>query len=440
MKRCPKCNRTYTHETQKFCTLDGGVLELVPASQSDTVRLNSDEFKQTLETPTKGISRELVPESSGEFDPYKTVMARPEATGVVGSRDTNGLASKKAAPREQAPTSASLPPVPASPEDSGTWEESGTLPSMPSGQLPPEDESGSFRGDETIASYPSNPPPKISPPASVQPSQPPPAARPAKKSKLPLVLGILAVLMVLGVGALGAAYLLILRPMLQTKNINEPAPRNTNQRESNPTPVVENANPTKPEPPPYSPPAGAVQFVNSKQNLAGKLADHYVDFSFYYPREWQKDPAAGVPGATNFAKVERRIPPDFTQENFAVGLYSSAGSAEADRTVFHSLAENLSRQFQKNFPEYRKVSEGPTTAGVYDGYEFRFQGMSRNTDKGDIKLWGRVIFVPPVDGSKDGVTLLMLATSLAPELSDVKDVGEKGQLPMVLESFRFGKK
>jgi hypothetical protein len=35
---------------------------------------------------------------------------------------------------------------------------------------------------------------------------------------------------------------------------------------------------------------------------------------------------------------------------------------------------------------------------------------------------------------------LMLATSLAPELKNVDDVGVKGELPMLLESFRFGKK
>ena len=145
-------------------------------------------------------------------------------------------------------------------------------------------------------------------------------------------------------------------------------------------------------------------------------------------------------GAINFAKVERRIPPDFTQENFAVGSYSSAGSAEADRSVFHTLAENLSSQFEKKFPGYRKVSEGVTKAGVYDGYGFRFESVSRNTEKGDITVWGRVIFVPPVDGGKDGVTLLMLTTSLAPELKSVDDVGVKGELPMLLESFRFGKK
>src|SRR5712671_3492387 len=128
------------------------------------------------------------------------------------------------------------------------------------------------------------------------------------------------------------------------------------------------------------------------------------------------------------------------QENFAVGWYSSGGSAEADRSVFPSLAAKLSAQFEKSFPGYTKVSESETKVGVYDGYEFRFEGMSRNTSKGDLKLWGRLIFLPPVDGGKNGVTLLMLATSLAPELKSVDDVGVKGELPMMLTSFRFGKK
>jgi hypothetical protein len=34
----------------------------------------------------------------------------------------------------------------------------------------------------------------------------------------------------------------------------------------------------------------------------------------------------------------------------------------------------------------------------------------------------------------------MFTTSLAPELSGVDDVGTKGQMPVILESFRLGKK
>jgi hypothetical protein len=287
-------------------------------------------------------------------------------------------------------------------------------------------------------------PPPSPPPAAPLPPQPsaPPQAK--KKSRLPLVLGILAVLLVLGSGVLAAGYFLVLRPILARRTVIIEPPRPpvetpTPKVEATPNDVAQKDANVAPEPPPYSAPADAVEFVNSKENLDGKLAEHYLDFSFYYPNRWQKDPGAGVPGASNFAKVERRLPPDFTQENFAVGWYSSAGSAEADRSVFPSLAAKLSAQFEKSFPGYSKVSEHETKVGVYDGYEFRFEGMSRNTSKGDLKLWGRLIFLPPVDGGKNGVTLLMLATSLAPELKSVDDVGVKGELPIMLASFRFGK-
>jgi hypothetical protein len=272
---------------------------------------------------------------------------------------------------------------------------------------------------------------------------PKPVAPAKKRSKLPLILGILFVLFLIGASGAAAGYFFVLKPMLDKKRIAllEPRPEPTPVAVS--TPDVVNTKPETPTPkvevPPYSPPANAVEFVNSKAKLDGKLAEHYVDFSFYYPKTWEKDPKAGVSGASNFAKVERRLPPDFTQENFAVGWYSSAGSAEGDRSVLPALAENLSKQFAKTFTEYKKVSEGMTKAGVYDGYEFRFESASRNTEHGDIKIWGRVIFVPPMDGSNNGVTLLMLTTSLAPELKSVDDVGVKGELPMMLASFRLGK-
>jgi len=261
----------------------------------------------------------------------------------------------------------------------------------------------------------------------------------AKKSKLPLVLGILAVLLLLGLGGVAAGYFFVVRPMLAKRDIPEATPTPTPTTTPVATPTAEGKKEEVKEAPPYSPPSNGVQFVNSINNLDGKLKEHYVDFSFYYPRSWQKDSAAGVRGASNFAKVERRLPPDFTQENFAVGSYVSAGSREGDRASFPTLARNLSAQYEKGFAEYKKVSEGPTTLGVYDGYQFRFESISRNTEKGDIKIWGRVIFLPPVNGGKNGVTLLMLATSLAPELRNVNDVGVKGELPMMLESFRFGK-
>ncbi|MDX6402641.1 MAG: hypothetical protein QOH70_96 [Blastocatellia bacterium] len=429
MKRCPKCSRTYTTDTQKFCTHDGGVLEGVNVG-GETVRIDSSQFDQNA--PTKAISSPLVPEAGG-FDPFKTIMARPQETVTEGPRDTKDISS----PSATSPPASQPPPVP--PAGSGQISQP---PPQVSPPLPPQQPTQRLVGSGPIAaSAPLPPAPQLAqtPPPQVA------APRARKKSKMPLVLGILALLFLLGGGVLGLGYWFVVRPMLARRVVEvdtalPPSKAPTPNVVATPADTGQTEKTVVAEPPAYSAPADAVEFINSKENLDGKLAEHYVDFSFYYPNRWDKDPTAGAAGATNFAKVERRIPPDFTQENFAVGSYVSAGSAEGDRAVFPGVAENLSSQLAKKFPGYRKVSEGVTKVGVYDGYGFRFEGMSKNTAKGDLKLWGRVIFLPPPEGGKDGVTLLMLATSLAPELKSVDDVGVKGELPMMLESFRFGKK
>ena len=115
-----------------------------------------------------------------------------------------------------------------------------------------------------------------------------------------MVLGILVVLLVLGVGVLGVAYFFVLPRILSARRVVEPLPPSrtpTPNLEATPIDLGKTDKTAAPEPPPYSPPADAVEFVNSKENLDGKLAEHYVDFSFYYPNRWQKDPTAGVPGA-----------------------------------------------------------------------------------------------------------------------------------------------
>jgi len=277
---------------------------------------------------------------------------------------------------------------------------------------------------------------------------------PKKKSKAPLIIGILAVLFILFVAVVGVAYIFVVRPALEARRNRSAAVELSKPSSSETAPVAETtpaettnttgADSSKPagesEPPAYVPPADAVQFVNSNRNLDGKLAEHYVGFSFYYPERWIKDPKSGVSGASNFVKVERRLPPDFTQENFAVApWYASPEPVVADDAFFQQLIAKDNSDFEKKFPEYRKVSEGPTKVGVYSGYEFRFEAISRNTAKGDLKLWGREIFFSPRPGETNGIKLLIFATSLAPELKSIEDLGEKGELPMILESFRFGR-
>ena len=352
MKRCPKCNRTYTTANQKFCIHDGEIL--AEASAPDA-----------LVQP---------------FDPYKTAVGQTT--------------------EPPAEASSSLPSAP------------------PASSAPPS-------------------------PASTPQAQPLKAAPPAKPGRARLIVGILAVVFLLSLGVVAAAYIFLIRPMLAKRTGVANSTERT--RPGTPRPTAPATPPATPEPGPSEQPVvvappNSTEFVNAPDNLDGKLAEHYIDFSFYYPKSWIKDPEAGVPGAVNFAKVERRRPPDLTQESFAVGWYTSTGSEVLDRKAYPEMVQKLSSRYQKEFPEYRKVSEGDAKAGIYHVYEFRFEAMARGTANGDLEIWGRTVFLPAREGERTGAILLMLATSLARELKSHDDVGVKGELPIILESFRLGKK
>ena len=48
MRRCPKCNRTYSTDTQKFCTHDGGLLFAVQAELTETVQFDSSKVRDAV--------------------------------------------------------------------------------------------------------------------------------------------------------------------------------------------------------------------------------------------------------------------------------------------------------------------------------------------------------------------------------------------------------
>jgi hypothetical protein len=423
MKSCPKCNRTFPDEGQKFCTFDGGLL-IAPQTfdPNATMRATSAELNATSE---KATSRDLPdPNATIADSSYASTVALPRNTAPTGPPNTAGLG------RTQTGT-----PPPQPPSPSAGLDQTVALPAPPPVQPAPP---------------PVQPAPPPAAPAAPEPvtvaSAPAATAVPGqKKSKLPwIIVGVLLFLLI-GGGALGAVFFFLIKPRLDHQAQNQ---RNQNQSVVEPN-VNSNVNanaqtsPTEAPTPEdnYVPPLGTVAFLNSNERLDGKLAEHYFDFSFYYPESWQKDSKAGVAGASSFVKVERRLPPDFTQENFSVGWYTSSGTYDGDLPSFPARVEEVSNALSKNIPEYRKVSEGPTTVNKMKAYEFRWVGFSKGTEQGDLQLWGRVIFLPmEKQGETTGATLTMLSTSLAPELSSVDDLGLKGEAPVILDSFRFGKK
>ena len=415
MKRCPKCSRTFPDENQKFCTIDGGLLraEEPTFDPNLTVRATSKELTPPP-TPSEAPTHVQMPAMGETVTELGSSTFRETSTGPVGRATGADLVS----PIESAPTSADL------------------RASAPASTVPAQPASGAFP--------PQRPPSR----ALAQPAQPA-----KKRSVLPWVLGALAVLLLLGGGAAAAGYFLLLKPWMEAnrrplvvketpnENSNTAAsPSNTNSA------VNTNANSSASEEPkkevePFTPSSDAVQFTNAKTNLDGDLADHFVGFSFYYPRTWTKDPTAGVRGASSFAKVQRQLSDetgDYIQERVVISWYSSNGTFDADLATFPERARTVSDQIAKSLPNYEEVSRGETTVNAYKGYEFRFKGVFKNTGKGDLPYWGRAILLPPGDASqRNGITILMLVTSLAPGVSGTDDVGVKGELPLILDSFRF---
>lgn len=443
MQRCPKCSRTFEDDSQKFCTFDGGrlvnpdaptsAMDITAAVRTDTLppaRTTADHTASPAAPPGPDMYKTIAgasPPTTAGFDPAKTIQSQPyvEPTTALTPPPATYSAADLAAPPTPASALRSAPSAPLQ---------------NPSASLLPD--TGSL-SDE---------------PASLSQGQAAPSPAP-KRSRLPLILGAAAVLGLLLVGALAIGLYVASKQNLFGANANSTgnAGNITNTNASgtssdNPgantaanTSTQASANSTDSDSAAssnantFAPPPNSEKFVNSRASLSGNLAEHYADFSFYYPKTWQLNTKAGASGGNNFVNVERKASGDFLQESMTVGWYESGGTIETDRAKFPGLVETFSSKFSKNFAEYQKISEGETKVNSLDGYEFRFQSMARNTPRGDITLWGRLIFLPPgTDGQKNGVTLLLLTTSLAPEVQNLSDVGASGELPVILNSFQLG--
>ena len=426
MLRCPKCNRTYQDDMQKFCTHDGG--RLVPDIEREkpfdpnaTVTAGSS----NLDIPSFMPATERDLEATLVTPPNRSAVSAPSTSEFRSSEtsptlpETNRMGQpQQSAPDQFATIAGPIPPSPPAIEPGPSVE----LPISPLGPA-------SRPADVPLPSEPFAP---QEPRVPLQSAQLPMAP---KKSRLGFTVAIVGViLLLLAVVAGVASYFLYFKGPHRGREVTvTPTLKNTENTNTGTT----NLPSTDTKPKPVESPSSTVRFENSSSSLGAKLAAQYVDFHFYYPKSWQKNPKAG---AANFVEVERFIPPDFTQERLVVSWYKSKGTVEADLKGFPALIKERNANLAGSYPDYQKLAEGRTTVNGIEGYEFRFKAFSKGTAKGDINIWGRVVFLPPGDkASTKGVTLYMLTTSLAPELKSEDDVGVRGELPIILSSFTLGK-
>src|SRR5690349_12086228 len=182
MKSCPKCNRTFPDEGQKFCTFDGGLLIAPQAFDlNETIRATSIDLNASSERTT---SRDLPDPNATIIENYPATVALPRNTGpTTGPTSTTANTSDIARPPAVPPPAPPPPPPP-------------PVAAVPPPPPPPPVEKQNVTAEVPVV----QPAPAVSTPAPSAPLPRPPAAK--KKSKLPLIIGLVLVLLLLGGGAL----------------------------------------------------------------------------------------------------------------------------------------------------------------------------------------------------------------------------------------------
>jgi len=140
----------------------------------------------------------------------------------------------------------------------------------------------------------------------------------------------------------------------------------------------------------------------------------------------------------NFLDVSKKAPNGLPIEQMLVSYYKSKGSFKLDAAeIFPAQVAETNQTLKKILPNYRMISEGKKTVNNgWQAYEVKFEGASKTANGETIKIWGKRLFIPTaVRGMKNGYVITMLATSLLKDVESVEDVGVKGELSTILETF-----
>jgi hypothetical protein len=257
---------------------------------------------------------------------------------------------------------------------------------------------------------PPPPPPPIrpaTPPPPISAATPPTAAYvPPKKSKLPWILGGCGCLTILVIIAIIVGWA-IYKSAKAAKDMQD-------------TFVSAGSSGTK-------------TFVATTDNIPASLRTHFTPFSFKYPDRFIMMP----PSESNYVKVEESEggKAGNTMENFAVGPAWFPEDSD-NNEVYPQLLSQLSPQLAKGFPNYKELAQVPETVGGNRGRAMLFTAQYKDATEGNTDIFGKVIVVRQPK-AKNGVVIIVMATSLDPDVKSAGDVGVKGDGAAILNSFKL---
>jgi LPXTG-motif cell wall-anchored protein len=180
-------------------------------------------------------------------------------------------------------------------------------------------------------------------------------------------------------------------------------------------------------------PAGFQRFQNSRESLKGDLAKNFLGFEIFYPQNWTVTPTE-----TNFLDISKRTANNFPVEQMIITRYESRGTMMLDKPNFPKLVEKSNQDLKKSLgSSFKVVAEGDVVLGSgWKAYEVKFESTGESEKGEKITLWGRRLWIPvQVAGKQNGFVLTLLATSLSETVKSVDEVGVKGELAGVLETF-----
>lgn len=249
---------------------------------------------------------------------------------------------------------------------------------------------------------------------------------------LKITAGILGVLLILA----GLAWYFLINQQPKPEPVNTAGPS-----VSSPEGTISSADTVRPPLPRQIPqPENSTYYENLKSNLSGDLLRNFVGFKMYYPNTWKSNGA--TPSATSAARgkfidISRSTDDGKLMEQMLVSYFPSKGTIAEDRPAFPQLVKETNETLKKLIPSYQMLSADEIKInGDWQAYEVKFQG-SGTSDTGErLLVWGRRIFMPAArNGVRNGFEITMLATSYAPDVRSVEDVGVKGELSNILYSF-----
>jgi hypothetical protein len=174
-------------------------------------------------------------------------------------------------------------------------------------------------------------------------------------------------------------------------------------------------------------------FVSERDAVPAGLKDKFVPFAFHYP-----DTFAAVSDENAFIRIEKQEG-GAALASFAVSPVTIPSPKAEGATFYPAMMKEMSKWLGSRASGYEELSQKAASFKsphhYYDGWDMHWQSHE-TAAPGNVDFYGRVLFLRESKMSP-GVMITMIARASDPAITRADDVGERGDLALILQSFRL---